>query len=253
LGLLTTATAAPVIAVGTNEINASDNSIVCGEYITMWEGTAKFNDIVPVCLVLSNTTHSYKTVFHTTVDEYTVLEVDGSWLNGGDFYGQNVDLQNWRFHVEIFGQRSELLEIQGTNDDGTTMQVPFWTITAQVDNGRLLSSNPLLWDNDGGTGCLGGCAKDNCVSGFCATDIALCNDATDDCDIKVYFGWYGTDVDGRYLTSASKRLSAFRSWSLNEVFQSASQYAQNNVNINPEELINEQLNNIEGDINDVIP
>ena len=44
----------------------------------------------------------------------------------------------------------------------------------------------------------------------------------------MYLGWYGTDVNGRYLTSAGKRFSNFRSYSANAAAQSAANTAQAN-------------------------
>lgn len=79
----------------------------------------------------------------------------------------------------------------------------------------------------------------DCIDGFCGQPIGECGGgATDvDCDLKIYVGWYGTDTSGGYLTSASKRLSAFRSWSVVDVFESARSIAIENQP-NPDALLN---------------
>ena len=56
------------------------NGSICNEFITSDPYTSGSN--VPVCLVLSNETHSFKTVFYPAVDTYTLLEVDNSWSTG---------------------------------------------------------------------------------------------------------------------------------------------------------------------------
>ena len=49
-----------------------------------------FGQNVPVCLVMSDYNTSYKTVFYPAVDEFTLLEVDNSWVADMPFWGANL-------------------------------------------------------------------------------------------------------------------------------------------------------------------
>ncbi len=195
-------------------------------------GTLVAGQVVPVCIVVSYSTRAYKTVFYPSVDEFTLLEVDRSWTTRGlNWWGDGDETR--RIHIEINGTASELLQArQGP------ITIPYWTITAQTENGVLSDAAPFVWDNQG-EGCYGGCPESDCLDGFCGVDVSICGDdvGDTDCDLKIYLGWYGTDADGNYLTSASKRLSNFRSWSLEGVFASATSIYENLPN--PQEIVDE--------------
>jgi len=208
---------------------------ICNELIDSFT-TRNRNDFVPLCLVISNATFSFKTLFYAKVDEFTLFEVDNSWSKPNDFWGETVDnLAGFKIHVEVNGERSDLVKVQANGN-----HVPYWTITVQLENGALNAATPFVWDNDGGDGCYGGCDEAECLDGFCAVDVATCgaDEGSSDCDLKVYVGWYGTDANGNYLTSASKRLSQFRQWSVVELFTAATAIAAEELP-DPDQLIND--------------
>lgn len=205
---------------------------VCTELIDSFN-TLSVGDFVPLCIVVSNATYSFKTVFYPKVDEFTLLEVDNSWRSINDFWGNIDNLGGFKVHIELNGQRSDMLSVQANG-----FQVPYWTITNQLSDGVLNPNTPFVWDNDGGDGCFGGCPESECVNGFCGVSTASCDDETFDCDLKIYVGWYGTDLSGSYLTSASKRLSQFRTWSVVELFDSASSFAAETLP-DPDDLIDQ--------------
>ncbi len=95
--------------------------------------------------------------------------------------------------------------------------VPFWTLIITLDNGRV---EKMEWDD----GCLS-CKDEQCVDSTCSVSIAEtgCRAAGSktDCSPKFFVGWFGTDRNGQYLTSAGSRYSRFRSYSLNSAFTSA--------------------------------
>jgi len=193
-------------------------------------------DFIPVCIIISNKTHSYRTVFYPAADTFTLLEVDNSWTQPSDWWGELLgnNLAQFMVAIEVDGVRSSYTTVQANS-----VQIPYWTITIQLDNGVLNPTTPFVWDNDGGSGCFGGCQPSDCLDGFCGSPIVNCGSASTDtdCDLKIYVGWYGTDSTGTYLTSASKRLSAFRSWSVVDVFQAAASVAAANQP-NPDALLN---------------
>jgi hypothetical protein len=107
--------------------------------------------------------------------------------------------------------------------------VPFYTFIIQLGDGFV---SGLTWD-DGCYGCEGN-SEETCVADAdgnamgCAIAEAKCSQTNADtqlpevdCDLKMYLGWFGTDVLGNYLTSAGKRLSRFRGASLKGAFDTA--------------------------------
>lgn len=181
--------------------------------------------------------------FYPEVDDFTLLEVDNSWDKPSDYWGflLGADLASFQIHVEVNGVKSDYVTVQSNG-----VQIPYWTITVQLEDGQLNEVAPFVWDNDGGSGCYGGCPDAECLDGFCGVATDMCGEeATDtDCDLKIYVGWYGTDSNGNYMTSASKRLSAFRSWSLVELVRSAAQMAAE-IQPDPDALL-EQVGGILG-------
>jgi len=42
--------------------------------------------------------------------------------------------------------------------------------------------------------------------------------------VQIYVSWAGTDSEGTYLSSSGRRLSQFRRWSLNAVYNQATSF-----------------------------
>jgi len=150
----------------------------------------------------------FKVIFYAQVDTFSLLQVAGS-----DNYFQIQYVA-----VQVPGlQRSDFVSLAKAETEGsyTGYVVPFTTIIFQLTDGQPVSS---AWDD----GCFA-CTDAECVSGrFCGTKNSMYQDLIDSgIDLKVYIGWFGTDVDSKYLTSADKRFSQFRRYSINQVYQSA--------------------------------
>ena len=168
-----------------------------------------------------------------------------------------VQFGHWgtSFHVEVNGQISEYRHRYGKVEssecvdqivNGTRVPctfslgavctvVPFHTIIINLNNGVI---DDISFDDDCSL-----CGNDYCVDGNCAQEVSKCTsqslyDATNtasltDCDFKVYVSWSGTDADGVYLSSSGRRLSQFRRWSLNAVYNQASDFDTGSIPITP--------------------
>jgi len=109
--------------------------------------------------------------------------------------------------------------------------VPFHTIVIKMNNGVI---QEIDWDDDDSL-----CSSDASVDGNCGIDITTCVGASSysasntagstDCDFKIYVSWSGTDSDGTFLDSSQRRLSQFRQWSINAVYNEASQIDLDNL------------------------
>jgi hypothetical protein len=87
------------------------------------------------------------------------------------------------------------------------------------------------------------CSNDYCIDGNCAQKVTDCtsfNGVTGsgstpntDCSFKLYVSWSGTDAQGTYLASAGRRLSQFRRWSLNSVYNQASSFSIDQLPVVP--------------------
>ena len=182
------------------------------------ERTFNKNEEVPICIALMQNETRYKSQFWVKVDEFALLELDNSFNT--DYYNKNTTVQ-----IEASLNASKAI-----NTATEELRVPFFTIIIELNQGEISS---ITWDDK----CVG-CLSDECIDGFCGIPQNYCGtaDSQTDCDLKIYLGWFGTDKNGNYLTSAGQRLSAFRSWSLNEAFEAASEtYKENQPN--PDELL----------------
>lgn len=57
------------------------------------------------------------------------------------------------------------------------------------------------------------------------------NLTTSDCDLKIFVTWTGTDKNGQYLRSASKRFSRYRAFGIATAYQSAVNLANEGLDI----------------------
>eukprot|EP00808_Paulinella_micropora_P003244 g20664.t1 len=91
------------------------------------------------------------------------------------------------------------------------MVVPFFTVIAKIDAGTIKA---IEWSDF--------CQSCDCIDHNCAVFESSCatNASSDgsDCDLKTYFAWHGTDSVGNYMTSSGKVISAFRQWSIGEIY-----------------------------------
>jgi hypothetical protein len=179
----------------------------------------------------------YKIVFWPKCDVFTLLEINDAFINhtvrrvtvdnNGTLTNQTVFdyvMNNTSLAISI-----EIGQVTSTPQpiysfpctDESCFTVPFFTAIAEVDGNYVKG---ITWDDAGCFNCDGAA----CIEGFCGINTwSQCNHGPDkeggsfDCDIKVYFGWFGADSRGNYLTSAGQRFSAFRSYSLATAYDSA--------------------------------
>jgi len=147
-------------------------------------------------------------VFYTQVDDFAMLDLAPFPIERTRFDQPNMWIQ-----VETGGQVSPVK--QRVQSGSPVYVVPFWTAIINVDSGIVTS---ITWDD----GCYG-CSGNECIMETCGVDIGTCWSNGVDCSLKVYVCWFGTDSTGYYLTSAGKRLSQFREYSIDYAFNSATQ------------------------------
>jgi len=188
------------------------------------QGISIYSTGPPVCLVMVGnsdfTTQTWatsnQTGFTPKVDDFSLLQVANSHSTNTTT-GRWISAPDVNIRLEIGGLVSPW---KSRSRDG--LVVPFWTAILDVDNGRL---NSIYWDD----GCYE-CDDSQCINATCAVPVSTCYEVTytgfstggtNNCDLKIYIGWKGQDKDGNYLTSSARRLSAFRSYSLSSVYNTA--------------------------------
>lgn len=144
--------------------------------------------------------------FTLKVDDFTALTVLGSYKSDWFKNGSHI----WFEGTGWEGGYSTLKQFQNEN-----MVVPQLTIIIQIKDGKIVG---MEWDD--ANACLG-CDAGSCIDGFCAIPKSQCGLESVTCDLKVYIGWIGTDTKGNYMTSAGRRLSQFRNYSLKDTFDVA--------------------------------
>lgn len=183
------------------------------------QGNMRVYDNTTVCLVVGGIAKIY---FYVNVDEFSLMQIVVP-------FGENTtgafDNQKMWFQAEYSRAVSPMKYRQ--NPDLTPANefygyiVPFWTLIITLKDGVV---EKMEWDD----GCIG-CKGDQCVEDTCTVSIAEvgCRDpgSKADCNPKFFIGWYGTDKDGVYLTSAGSRFSRFRQYSVSSAFSEAYQTA----------------------------
>lgn len=211
------------------------------------EGTDKSPSFIkgdtspPICLVYGGGNHLQQMRFYPQVDQFALFTIQSSF-NSTTAYDQLGHVAT-TFQVELNGKQSPYRHRYGEvsefrcldqpgggdcvpNNDAMCIVVPFHTLVIKMTNGVV---DALEWDDDDSL-----CNNDHSVDGNCAIPVSECqgsdtygkeNTATaTDCDFKIYVSWSGTDSDGTFLSSSQRRLSQFRRWSLNAVYNQASNF-----------------------------
>lgn len=176
-------------------------------------------------------------VFNVKVDEFSELYLDKSFSNSDDsgddgglligivdpvqkgpLSGENMEgYENMEIQIEVGGVASPPVPRRGGKNH--QLLVPFWTAIVRLENGKVFD---IEWDS----GCFS-CDPDQCVEtkygDFCAEDMVkhnrFCFD--DDCNLRIYLAWIGTDADGHYMTSAGMRFSQFTKYSASDAVKNA--------------------------------
>jgi len=194
---------------------------VCGEARKAFEQYAPMED--PICIVLND---AHVSVFYPRVDDFNLLQLYDSYNEA--WYDQPPAANKTRtscVRVEMGGVTSTY-----KRRNSGSLIVPFWTISAVLKDGKV---SKLEWDD----GCAACQQQDDnpdgqCIdSSDCAIPRSTCSKEAGktNCDFKLYFGWFGTDVNGRYLTSASRRISQFRQYSIAGAYKSAKASTQDTI------------------------
>lgn len=200
----------------------------CG---TSSSATFTINEMMndPICLAINldpDTSNdciaTNYTLFYPKIDEFTLLELkQGDQTNGGFAGLRVVGVQGKmrQIKVEVGGKTSTWKTRIKTMKDGSLV-VPFYTLIIEMNKGQV---KQLTWDD----GCWG-CENSGDETGSvclekkdCAVNAEKCGGDGTNCNVKVYIGWFGTDANGRYTTSAGKRISRFRKYSLADAYNTA--------------------------------
>eukprot|EP00455_Lapot_gusevi_P017262 TRINITY_DN1915_c0_g1_i1.p1 TRINITY_DN1915_c0_g1~~TRINITY_DN1915_c0_g1_i1.p1 ORF type:complete len:243 (+),score=59.04 TRINITY_DN1915_c0_g1_i1:55-783(+) len=178
----------------------------------------------PLCVVMTSTTQQVKALFHPSVDQFTLIEIENSWEK---LFKNATDLKVW---VEVPGWRTSARPQIKRLD---LAALPFFTLLIQLDGGQVID---IKWDME--DDCASCTESRLCIDGSCAVDIPKCastttstngNTDTYDCDTKMYVGWLGTDKNSRYMLSAGQRMSRFRQGGIRGAYDSASKSATNSL------------------------
>lgn len=240
-----------------DHFRAQNNAFAKGFYC---EGTdknptfTKGDDSPAICLVYGGGNKLYKMRFHPIVDQFALITIQGSFNTTTGW--KQLGHIGTQFQVEINGFKTPTRHRYGvrTSDECTPTVdsngnpipdpsdpsrdlpcsfgaaectvVPFHTIVIHLIQGKI---DYIEFDDDNTL-----CGNDLSIDGNCAIPISTCSssisyDKTNtaggtDCDFKVYVSWEGTDSENTFLTSAGRRLSQFRRWSLNAVYNQASNF-----------------------------
>jgi len=214
----------------------NDGAVYCGSGIHEWVTPDQYEIRVgqpPVCILfwaqlvnnvvynatvtLQNVTahpdfELWKQIFYPQVDTFTMLQIANS--------NQNFVVTHVAIQIPGF-QRSDWVELQTLNAADINLRVPvvvpFVTAVIALDNGNPVS---ISWDS----GCYA-CDISLCVAAgaysFCGDKSIEFGTDCPTCDLKVYLGWFGTDANQKYMTSADSRFSQFRQYSIVSAYQSA--------------------------------
>jgi len=169
----------------------------------------------PLCLVINGKNY---VAFYPDVDDFTLLEVENS------FNASWLDSQDEPVYVRAeVGTKSSFWRTRSQGRGAGKITVPFWTLVIEMTDGIV---DRLTWDDS----CPLCSSSDLCVEAKnCGVAHSSCgnNAESNNCNLQIYLGWFGTDADGKYLTSSDKRLSRFRSGSLLGAYDSALKKANN--------------------------
>jgi len=172
-----------------------------------------------LCVVIGG---NHKIIFYPKVDEFSLLQIS---MNASQ--REAFDHPDMWIRIEFSDKMSPLKHRRKRSRDILAnivrydFVVPFWTAIIQLKDGLAES---ITWDD----GCYG-CSDLPCYEATCGIRNINCYAGKVDCDIKIYLGWFGTDKSGRYLTSAGKRLSRFRAYSVKSAYDTASETAINAI------------------------
>lgn len=188
------------------------------------QGDMRQWDNTTICIVVGGVA---KILFYVNVDEFSLMQIVVPL--GVNTTGVFDNQQMW-FQAEYSQMASPMKyrqpQVPPTSDVYGYI-VPYWTLIVTLKDGVV---DTMEWDD----GCYG-CSGDQCVEETCSVSIADvgCRNpgSTADCNPKFFIGWYGTDRDGVYLTSAGSRSSRFRQYSLSSAVSSAYQTAS--IDIQP--------------------
>eukprot|EP00823_Brevimastigomonas_motovehiculus_P003043 TRINITY_DN1825_c3_g1_i1.p1 TRINITY_DN1825_c3_g1~~TRINITY_DN1825_c3_g1_i1.p1 ORF type:complete len:285 (+),score=56.93 TRINITY_DN1825_c3_g1_i1:149-1003(+) len=182
----------------------------CGTSRT--ETATIYNKDVPVCVIIGGTKMLY---FYPEIDTYSMIDIQQNNTVRDYFY----NMEQW-IAVESQGIVSapRLRQVgdirKGIPDPyypETQLIVPYWVAIIHMTMGKVTS---ITWDDN----CYG-CSSSECINNqMCAIPYSYCGNQ---CTIKVYVSWEGTDSAGRYLLSSGKVPSRFQRYSMSSAFTNA--------------------------------
>jgi hypothetical protein len=192
----------------------------------------QFDDDLPACMIVRMvetnatgnatelTNSTFRMLYPVVIDQFSLLEASNSSVHFSSLTNRfsktlavTVQIQVGRFFTPPVPYNWN-----GTFEPNVTFVAPFYTVLVEVRSGAIAG---VRWDN----GC-SACDGDECFSDVCGVPEATCSRvgsaATDtDCNFKVYIGWFGTDRNGHYMTSAGLRINQFRKFSIRTATRNA--------------------------------
>jgi len=146
------------------------------------------------------TGHEWKATFWPRIDEFSQLELSGSFNNSMIF---NPNLTVW---VEYQNRTTSPKHVYQNENE---LVIPYFTAIVLIDQGWVTD---LTWQD----GCGGSCSNKYCLDNQCGnfrmdggTDICT----KTDCNIKVYFAWSGRDASDTACKSIASTPKKFQKYS----------------------------------------
>lgn len=150
--------------------------------------------------------------YYPTVDEFTRLDLrDSASVMLDDDNGNLLS----EIYVTVNGF-DDLASSPKTFYDGASF-VGYWTLVIRANMGEIVS---LEWDDSLGCSvCPSGlCIEDNCSTPVAQVGCIAGQTSARLCDPVIFISWIGTDANGEAFTSSGLIPSAFRNFSVSNLY-----------------------------------
>merc|ERR550534_2147807 len=142
------------------------------------------------------------------VDEFSLVSLEGT--NDARTNTQQIFQYNSDKTTQVFIEIGDKVSAEGTlarHQSGDSKYLnSVMTVIIYLDDGKV---DKIMWDDfcdSSACDCIDNAQGTTKMCGLSDQD---CANTSNNCDIKAYVTWFGTDKDGKYLTSAGQRLSRF--------------------------------------------
>eukprot|EP00736_Rhodelphis_marinus_P014070 Rmarinus@m.23374 len=182
------------------------------------------------------------TVFRPKVDEFSLLELHSN--TSRELRMQNDHQGLGTVQVAVGTRMSPPRRFSYES----TKAVGFWTIVVDLKDGEVDS---VLWDEGCFTCSDDECLDDNCLLDTCDhLDDGADNSNRDQCNVKIYLAWTGTDKDGNIMLSEGFTFSKFNAYAVDGFWDDAATKAKTTYDSASETY--EKNKDIGNDVGDVV-